>query len=267
VDDQNKHHRPNNRFFSVITICRNNLAELKHTFNSIKNQTHRDFEWIVVDGNSTDGTKEWLQQIRLARWKSEPDAGIFDAMNKGLERAQGTYLIFMNSGDQFANNEILEKVYEAATDNSMPGFIYGDSLDIDENKSEFYRKAKNHKMNWRGMITQHQAMFFNKNAIGNTKYQLRYPITGDYAFISEILGKLDDGEILKLDFPICKFDMGGTNEQQRMNALKEDLKIRKEIIGMSGVKALILFYMHYLHTILKKKNPSVRFINHERTTN
>ncbi|MCB2220107.1 MAG: glycosyltransferase [Bacteroidetes bacterium] len=263
MDNQNKK-RPHTPFFSVITICRNNLEELKTTFFSIKNQTFRDFEWIVVDGNSTDGTKNWLHHNRLAKWRSESDQGIFDAMNKGLERANGKYLIFMNSGDQFVGEEVLDKVYDAAMDNNMPGFIYGDSLDVDENKVEHYRTAKDFTLNWRGMITQHQAMFFNRNAIGDIRYQLRFPITGDYAFISEILKKLDDGEILKINFPVCKFEMGGTNEQQRIRALKEDLQIRREIIGLSKTKAMILYYLHYLHTILKKRNPSVRFIKHQK---
>jgi putative colanic acid biosynthesis glycosyltransferase len=263
VDNQNKN-RPHIPFFSVITICRNNLEELKNTFYSIKDQLYQDFEWIVVDGNSTDGTKNWLHQNRLAKWRSEPDKGIFDAMNKGLERAKGKYLIFMNSGDQFAGDDVLDKVYEAAMDNNMPGFIYGDSLDVDENKVNYYRTAKDYSLNWRGMITQHQAMFFNKNAIGETRYLLRFSITGDYAFISEILKKLDDGEILKIDFPVCKFNMGGTNEQQRIKALKEDLQIRREIIGLSKPKAMFLYYLHYLHTILKKQNPSVRFMRHQK---
>ncbi|HPE56305.1 MAG TPA: glycosyltransferase family 2 protein [Bacteroidales bacterium] len=263
-DNSTKQFNKPQRFYSIITICRNNLNELKQTFYSIKDQSFRDFEWIVIDGNSNDGTKDWLKNNRLARWTSEPDNGIFDAMNKGLSKASGKYVIFMNSGDQFANNEVLDQVYDKASDTSMPGFIYGDSLDVDENKVEHYRKAKNHTMNWRGMITQHQAMFFSRNAVGKISYQLRFPVTADYAFISEVLGKLDDGEILQVDFPICKFDMGGTNEQQRIKALKEDKQIRVEIIGMSKIKAKVLYLLHYLHTVLKKTNPSIRFAKHQK---
>lgn len=250
-------------FFSIITICRNNLEELKFTFQSIESQTNKDFEWIVVDGNSQDGTVGWLKSNHLAKWRSEPDKGIFDAMNKGLDRAKGRYLIFMNSGDAFAADTVLDEVHKEITSNSFPGFVYGDSLDIDEHQQQHYRKAKDFKKNWMGMITQHQAMFFSNIAVGKTRYSLEFPITGDYAYISEILKKLDKGDILQIHFPVCKFNMGGTNEQQRFKALKEDYRIRKEIIGLSVIASKILYWMHYLHTILKKKSPNTRFLRHK----
>ena len=85
------------KLFSIITICWNNLTELKKTFQSVDLQSCKDFEWIVIDGNSKDGTKEWLEKNTLANWISEPDGGIYDAMNKGIDKASGEYLIFMNS--------------------------------------------------------------------------------------------------------------------------------------------------------------------------
>lgn len=252
------------RFFSIVTICRNNLNELETTYNSIKGQAFNDFEWIVVDGNSTDGTREWLQKNRLAKWRSETDKGIFDAMNKGIRRSEGRYLIFMNSGDAFASDNVLEKAFDHITENNYPGFVYGDSIDIDEVGKQFYRKAKNHRKNKIGMITQHQSMFFARNAIGNCLYPTGFPITGDYAFISEILDKLDEGDILKLDFAVSRFSMGGTNEQHRFSALKEDFRIRKEIIKLPYIYNCLLYTMHYMHTMLKKNNPSIRFLRHKK---
>jgi putative colanic acid biosynthesis glycosyltransferase len=252
------------RFFSIVTICRNNLPELETTYNSIKDQSFNDFEWIVVDGNSTDGTRQWLQKNRLAKWKSESDQGIFDAMNKGIRRSEGRYLIFMNSGDAFASDDVLEKSFEGITENNYPAFVYGDSVDIDETGRQFYRKAKKHQRNKVGMITQHQSMFFARNAIGNNLYPTGFPITGDYAFISEILGKLDEGDILQLDFAISHFSMGGVNEVHRFKALKEDFRIRKEIMKLPFLYNCLLYTLHYMHTVLKKKNPAVRFMLHKK---
>ena len=249
--------------FSIITICRNNLHELKRTFTSIEKQSNMDYEWIVVDGNSNDGTKNWLNKNHQAKWRSEPDKGIFDAMNKGLERAKGKYLIFMNSGDEFAAPDVLDKVEKLASSEGFPGFIYGDAIDKDEQGNEFYRAAKKTTKNWMGMITQHQAMLFSRAAIGKTKYLLNYPITADYAFISEIIKKLDMEDILRVSFPICKFDMGGTNEQLRFKALREDYKIRKDIIGLPFFINKPLYFLHYIHTLAKKKNPDIRFIRHK----
>ena len=99
-------------FFSIITICFNNLEELKYTYKTIKDQGFSDFEWIVVDGNSQDGTKEWLEKVNANKWVSEKDKGIYDAMNKGIEMATGEYLVFMNSGDGFYSDSVLQQVSE-----------------------------------------------------------------------------------------------------------------------------------------------------------
>ncbi len=224
-----------------------------------------DFEWVVVDGDSSDGTKAWLGELDKAKWISEPDSGIFNAMNKGLKRAQGEYLVFMNSGDSFASDDVLEQIHNKIKSQNRPEFVYGDSIDVDENKDEYYRKAKHYKKNWMGMITQHQAMFFSKKSIGKTRYIESYPITADYAFISEVLNKLSSEEILKVNFPVCKFDMGGTNEQHRFKALKEDFDIRRKIIKLPFVTNSILYLLHYTHTILKKLTPGIRFIRHKST--
>lgn len=208
--------------FSIITVCRNNLEELINTYDSVYNQDQSLFEWIVVDGNSSDGTKEWLADNNTSQWVSEPDDGIFDAMNKGIHLSTGEFLIFMNSGDTFANYDVLKNVNEFIVQNNTPYFIYGDSIDVDEKGGEHYRKAKHFSKNWIGMITQHQAMFFNKNALDESTYSYDYPITADYAFISEFLERVDRNKIHHIGIPICKFSMGGTNETHRIKALRED---------------------------------------------
>ncbi|OQX76738.1 MAG: hypothetical protein B6D61_08310 [Bacteroidetes bacterium 4484_249] len=251
------------KFFSIITICKDNIDELKKTYRSVVNQSVTDYEWIVIDGNSHDGTREWLTEINFSNWISEPDKGIYDAMNKGITMAKGRYLIFMNSGDSFASNEVLEKIKNIIQDNNFPGFIYGDSIDISENGREFYRKAKNHNKNWMGMITQHQAMFIKNESVVKKQYSLNYKLSGDYAYISEILSELKEDDILRISFPICKFSMGGANEEHRFKAIKEDYLIRKKIINLSFFTNLTLFSLHFLHAFIKKTTPSVRFIRHK----
>lgn len=251
------------KFFSIITVCKDNLDELKTTYHSIVDQTIDDYEWIVIDANSKDSTPEWLENINKADWLSEPDKGIFDGMNKGLAKSTGRYVIFMNSGDCFAENDVLEKSLLQIQNGDLPTFVYGDSIDIDENKNEFYRKAKNYKKLWIGMITQHQAMFFHKEKIADINYREEFPLTGDYAFISEIVKMSNTNEILYLNFPICKFDMGGINEMFRFKAIKEDYEIRRNILGLNIFSSSILYIMHYIHTVAKRINPSVRFIRHK----
>lgn len=105
---------------SIITVNFNNLHGLQKTMNSILSQTSHDYEWIVIDGGSTDGSKELIEKNdkHITYWVSEPDNGIFNAMNKGIEKACGDYLLFLNSGDCLAENDII-------------GYINNDTHDSD----------------------------------------------------------------------------------------------------------------------------------------
>ena len=101
--------------FSIITVSYNEVASIRQTLDSIVNQTFKDFELIVVDGGSTDGTKEIIAQYNglISWWCSEPDKGIYNAMNKGIAHATGKYVNFMNAGDSFFNNDVLQHVYDS----------------------------------------------------------------------------------------------------------------------------------------------------------
>lgn len=109
---------------SVITINMNNKDGLQKTIDSVVSQNFRDFEWIVIDGCSTDGSRELIEQYadHISYWVSEPDTGVYNAMNKGIKVAKGEYVNFMNSGDCFASSAILSEVF--ATDHTAD-VIYG----------------------------------------------------------------------------------------------------------------------------------------------
>ena len=116
----------NNCKLSIITICYNIKDEIERTCKSIVGQTWQDFEWIVVDGGSTDGTLEVLKKYsdRIDILISEKDSGIYNAMNKGIKLANGEWLNFMNGGDNFASNDVLEKVFK--NKNYEADILYGD---------------------------------------------------------------------------------------------------------------------------------------------
>jgi glycosyltransferase involved in cell wall biosynthesis len=96
---------------SIITINYNNLEGLKRTYESVVSQTCQDFEWIIIDGGSTDGSKDFIEehQAQFAYWCSEPDKGIYNAMNKGIVKATGEYLQFLNSGDNLVDDKVIEE--------------------------------------------------------------------------------------------------------------------------------------------------------------
>ena len=110
---------------SIITVCYRNLEGLQRTENSIRMQTWRDFEWIVVDGGSDDGTVEYLKSLspQPDYWVSEPDGGIYDAMNKGLRRAKGEYVLFLNSGDALTGPGSLSELMQPEP---VSDVVYGD---------------------------------------------------------------------------------------------------------------------------------------------
>ena len=118
---------------TIITINRNNAAGLEKTMQSVLSQTRTDYEYIVVDGASTDGSVEVIERLaerfgdRL-KWVSEPDKGIYNAMNKGIGMATGEYVQILNSGDSLAAEDVVEKMYAAVEKEGRPFILYGNML-------------------------------------------------------------------------------------------------------------------------------------------
>jgi glycosyltransferase involved in cell wall biosynthesis len=113
---------------SIITVVRNGMPYVEQTIESVLNQGYNDMEYIVIDGGSTDGTIEAIKsyESRISKWISERDEGIADAFNKGLSFATGDYLLFLNSDDALANQNVLKEIAEKIVLNEFPPLIYGD---------------------------------------------------------------------------------------------------------------------------------------------
>ena len=112
--------------FSIITVCYNDLNNLKKTVVSTLNQNFRDFEYIIIDGSSTDGSVHYIKTIPKVKYISGPDNGIFDAMNKGLQLCKGDFVCFMNAGDTFTADTVLATVSDEIKQNGDISFFYGD---------------------------------------------------------------------------------------------------------------------------------------------
>ena len=209
--------------FSIITVTLNNLGGLKKTHDSLRIQNNADYEWIVIDGGSADGTADYLKTT-TAQWISEADRGIYDAMNKGLERACGDYMLFLNAGDALAAPDILAKLKLAAE--QTPDFIYGDSYE-ESGTSTFYKKSRSHSAIMTGMFTHHQAMLYRRAALGDLRYDLNYKIAADYDFTARFLQKTD--RILYYPFPFCIFESGGISQQRAGQGRREQFEIRRHL--------------------------------------
>lgn len=168
---------------SIITINFNNLEGLKKTFKSVFEQTYQDFEYIVIDGGSTDGSKEFIeqQQDKLTYWVSEPDKGIYHAMNKGILKAKGEYLNFMNSGDRLYNKDVIFKIFSHNIIDT--DIIYGNYLFYNDTKR--YKAPSELKFSdfWFKSPICHQTVFikhtlFQKYGL----YETKYKVVADWAF-------------------------------------------------------------------------------------
>lgn len=220
--------------FSIISVARNNLGGLQKTAESIAAQTFRDFEWIVVDGASGDGTAQWLQ-AQPARWTSEPDRGIYDAMNKGIERAQGSYLLFLNAGDTLAGPDVLERIKrEIGALPVWPDFLYGDSLEGKNRKPA--RPPEGLKL---GLFTHHQAMLYRRERIGDLRYNLSYKIAADYDFTARFLRSTE--KTLYMPFPVCVFEPGGVSQTSAKAGRREQFRSRAKLRLCSPVENLTIY--------------------------
>lgn len=223
--------------FSVVTITRDNFQGLQKTAQSVMDQSFRNFEWIIQDGASSDETQDYIQSLTEQqniniKWETRKDKGIFDAMNKGLEKSSGVYVIFMNAGDTFASFDVLQRICERLSENEgrNPAFIFGDSLEMPEPHKPVVKKAKPVSSIPYGMITHHQAMFYSTDNIRkmNLTFNTAYRCAGDYDFTLRFLLEFD--RCLKLDFAVCLFEKGGISEQNPEIGRREEYEIRKEIL-------------------------------------
>lgn len=234
--------------FSIITVTKNNLAGLKATQASIEHQSCKNFEWIVIDGNSDDGTKEHITTLN-AKAISENDTGIYNAMNKGLDLAIGQYVIFMNAGDAFADADILSTLSRAIKSQN-PDFIYSDALET----NGLYKKSRHHtRIEW-GMFTHHQAMIYRNSPI---RYDETFKIASDYGFTTEHLKKALN--IHYIPCAICIFEDGGISQQRRKLGRQEQFNIRKNKEICSPFKNRMIYTVQSFSAFLREKLPPLYF--------
>ena len=161
---------------SVITVTFNNFNGLRRTYFSLSSQSWRSFEWIVIDGDSSDETKTFLMGQNLSKtWLSEPDRGIYDAMNKGVRLAKGQYFLFLNAGDELYGPNALsffESFIDANDDILLFGFALGNRLRFSRPPIWCYWK----------MPTSHQAMLFHSRIFADRTYLEGFRTAGDFDF-------------------------------------------------------------------------------------
>ncbi|WP_439480196.1 glycosyltransferase family 2 protein [Chryseobacterium aquaticum] len=204
---------------SIITINYNNQKGLQKTFDSIFNQTYQEFEYIVIDGGSKDGSRELIEKYSdtITYWVSEPDKGIYNAMNKGIINATGEYVLFINSGDELNDNKILGNVVPYLKDNDI---ITG-NLNIISDESNYIGISADNilftKM-FNGTIW-HPCSFIKKEAFARTQlYDETLKIVADWKWF--LLGIFKHKlTYKKIDFTISKFYLDGISNNKETHSL------------------------------------------------
>ena len=176
---------------SIITINLNNCDGLQRTIDSVVSQTFKDFEWIVIDGGSSDGSRELIERYaeHFAYWVSEPDSGVYNAMNKGIREAKGEYLLMLNSGDCLVEDGTVETVvrYLDGTDIVQGNVLDNQNGDWSKNRG-YGRSELTFRDIYQGHFL-HQASFIRKDL--HERYGLydeTWRIAGDTVFFLKALG-------------------------------------------------------------------------------
>lgn len=169
-------------FISVITVSYNAVATIEDTILSVINQTYPNIEYIIIDGGSTDGTVDIIEKYadRISYWVSEPDKGIYDAMNKGIKIAAGEWINFMNSGDLFYHNNVLLDLLTRISD-ACANVIYGDTV-VRYSWGNVKKPALDLSIISHEMPFCHQSCLINSSLMKEHLYDLRYKICADYYF-------------------------------------------------------------------------------------
>lgn len=250
-------------FFSIITATYNSLKTLQETYASLKEQTETSWQWIVIDGDSMDGTQIWLKNLEEPNlvWISEQDKGIYDALNKGVKLARGEVIGFLHSDDLFYNSDVLSKIKRTLLNTTLDG-VYGNLLYFRESKeipnrtwisSAFEYK----KLRW-GWMPPHPTMFLKRNVyLLAGLFDTSYKIASDYDFILRIFKNQQFKLQFENQFIIC-MRYGGVSSNWR-NQWKKSREDYKVLLNNGFIFPSLTLLVKILRKTVqfKKINPSI----------
>lgn len=241
--------------FTVVTITYNAEAVLQRTLQSVLRQTYEGIEHLIIDGASTDGTLSMAEAYKQHSdssnnghkviIKSEPDHGIYDAMNKGLTQASGDYIVYMNAGDFFPQDDTLEQIVhrcrltESPSD-ELPGVLYGrtDVVDSEGRYLHPRRLQPPEKLNWKsfrhGMLVCHQAFYARTDLAKNLPYDLRYRFSSDVDWCIRVMRETErlGLTLSNAGMVVANYTEEGTTTQNHRASLKERFDVMRRHYGL-----------------------------------
>lgn len=235
---------------SVITVCYQAAEPLQKTILSVRQQYYQPLEFIVVDGGSTDGTRDIIarHQDIITRWVSEPDRGIYDAMNKGVSMATGEWVIFMNAGDTFAANDVLLRIFKTVGLAGGGSFsvLYG-SVIKNGRVIEPHRFTNPHRMPF-----CHQSSLVRTSCLRELPFDINHRMSADLKFFKQLL--LAGHQFQQVPFPIAIFDTTGVSNARRSAGLADNISVIREVDNWRDRLRLLprLYFVYFMCRIKGK---------------
>lgn len=255
--------------FTIVTCTFNAQATLECTLDSVRTQTYMHLEHLIVDGASTDNTLAIARQYKEDTAEedtchdiiitSEPDRGLYDAMNKALNRATGDYVLFLNAGDTFPSPDTLEMVAESVGDGeSLPAVLYGDT-DIVDDEGRFIRHrrlAAPRRLTWRsfmrGMLVCHQAFYARTDLAKANPYNLDYRFSADVDWCIRIMRQARRERLVmrNVGAVVVNFLDGGLTTTNHRASLRERFRVMAHHYGM--LPTLVMHAWFVVRSFYKK---------------
>ena len=257
--------------FSIITCTFNAEAVIERTLDSVLEQTHSHLEHLIIDGASKDRTVEMAQHYKTKSDEedhchdviicSEPDGGLYDAMNKAIAKATGDYVLFLNAGDVFPSPDTLEMVAESVGDGeALPAVLYGDT-DIVDGEGRFLRHRKLHptgKLTWRsfrhGMLVCHQSFYARLDIARETPYDTHFRYSADVDWCIRIMKKAAERGQLLVPIPAVttRYMEEGQTTLHHKDSLRERFEVMRRHYGLLSTVAMHAWFV--LRKIMGGKN-------------
>ncbi|MCD8290593.1 MAG: glycosyltransferase [Prevotella sp.] len=260
--------------FSIITVTYNAASVFMRTAMSVMEQDYPFVEHIIIDGASSDGTAELAEEYKTKSDKSgnkhqviivsEPDKGLYDAMNKGRMKATGDYVCFMNAGDYFPNIDILSKISTSMklektneTGEPLPAVLYGDT-DLVDNKGNFLRRRRltpPEHLTWRdfkhGMLVCHQAFYARTDLAKKTPYDLQYRFSADVDWCIRIMKEAEREAlaIVNVHDTIANYQIEGQSTINHRASLLERFSIMRKHYGL--LSTILMHIWFVIRAIIK----------------
>ena len=239
--------------FSIITVTWNAADTIGPTLQSVQRQTFSDYEMLIIDGASSDDTLNIVKAASIATLRvfSEPDKGLYDAMNKGIARARGHYLIFLNAGDAFADDTVLARLALLKADN--PGVIYGQTQLVDAQRNVVGKRHLTAPRRLtansflRGMLVCHQAFVARRDLV--PEYDMRYRLSADYDWCVKVL-KRSPLNCYAGDEPIISYLADGMTTRHHRASLWERYRIMCRHYGAARATAA---HLSFIPRFLKRR--------------